>query len=442
MKRIIVIIIIKMICFLSQITGKGSSLPGKIALKLYPDILSTLKLPENIIMVTGSNGKTTTAGMINDILIRNGFTVGYNYEGSNQIEGVTTLLLKICNLSGKVERDILVLEVDERYTRHVLKFITPKYYVVTNLYRDQLTRNGHPEHIYSIIAEGVSDDMHLVLNTDDPLSSMMGYGRENVTYFGVDKNSLSMEQNTSIYNDGAYCPQCKAKLSYDYYQYNHIGGYRCDECGHMRQNPEYCVTDIDAEKGTFVINNEHVIQLYFKSYFNVYNLLTAFAATNLLGVDGEAICDALNNYIIKKERVIEFENEGKNGMLLLSKHENSISYNQSINYIVNQGLESTVAIIVDSVSRKYYTSETSWLWDIDFEELNSNNIKKIILAGQYAYDLGVRFDLSGIDESRIVTTPDLDHMMDLLKDATTDYNYVLTCFSDKKKFTDRVKKWK
>ena len=81
----------------------------------------------------------------------------------------------------------MVLEVDERYTRHVLKYITPKYYVVTNLYRDQLTRNGHPEEVYSIIAQGVTDNMHLVLNTDDPLSSMMGMNRENVTYFGIEK---------------------------------------------------------------------------------------------------------------------------------------------------------------------------------------------------------------------------------------------------------------
>jgi UDP-N-acetylmuramate-alanine ligase len=173
MKRFFVIIITKFLYLIGVIVGKGSSLPGKIALKLYPNILSKLKLPEDIVFVTGSNGKTTTAGMINDILVQNGFSVGYNFEGSNQIEGAATLLLRISNLFGQVKRDVLVLEVDERYSRHILKYITPKYYVVTNLYRDQLTRNGHPELVYSIITQGINDNVHLILNADDPLSSMM-----------------------------------------------------------------------------------------------------------------------------------------------------------------------------------------------------------------------------------------------------------------------------
>jgi UDP-N-acetylmuramate-alanine ligase len=120
MKRMLVILITKVLYLIGLTVGKGSSLPGKLALRIYPNILSRLKLPENIVFVTGSNGKTTTSGMINDILVQNGYRVGYNFEGSNQIEGVATLLLRISNLLGKVKRDVLVLEVDERYSRHIL----------------------------------------------------------------------------------------------------------------------------------------------------------------------------------------------------------------------------------------------------------------------------------------------------------------------------------
>ncbi|MGI6114458.1 MAG: MurT ligase domain-containing protein [Mahellales bacterium] len=441
MKKFIVILITKILYFIGFVIGKGSSLPGKIALKLYPDILSDLVLPENIVIITGSNGKTTTAGMINDILVKNGFSVGYNFEGSNQIEGITTLLLRISDLSGKVNKDVLVLEVDERYTKHVLKYVIPKYYVVTNLYRDQLTRNGHPEYIYSIISQGIKEEMHLVLNTDDPLSSMMGMNRERVTYFGVDKNCHSKESNISIYNDGVYCPNCKGKLEYEYYHYNHIGSYKCKNCGHKRHKPQFCVTEIDFDEGNFVINDGHRIGLSFKSFFNIYNLLTAFTVASLLGVANEDICSSLNNYIIKKERIIEFQIAQKKGMMLVSKHENSISYNQSLMYIVNQREVCTVVIIVDSVSRKYYTSETSWLWDIDFEILKDDNVKGIILAGKYAYDLGVRFEHTGIDKDKISIIPDLDRLMEVIGDTAIGKIYVLTCFSDKKKFTDRVKKW-
>ncbi|HZK34934.1 MAG TPA: Mur ligase family protein, partial [Bacillota bacterium] len=255
MKKMFVIIITKVLCLIGFIVGKGSSLPGKFALELYPCILSSLKLPECIVFVTGSNGKTSTAGMISDILEQNGYKVGYNFEGSNQIEGVATLLLRISNLLGQVKRDVLVIEVDERYSRHILKYVTPKFYVITNIYRDQLTRNGHPELVYSIIAQGLNDNMHFILNADDPLSSMMGMSRENITYFGIDKNSLSTEENSGMYNDGAYCPNCKAELEYDYYHYNHIGSYKCDNCGHAKESPKYNVTEIDFSEGNFVVNN-------------------------------------------------------------------------------------------------------------------------------------------------------------------------------------------
>ncbi|NLZ39459.1 MAG: DUF1727 domain-containing protein [Firmicutes bacterium] len=441
MKKVFVILLTKILYFIGYLVGRGSSLPGQIALKIYPDILSKLVLPENIVFITGSNGKTTTAGMVNDVLVNNGFTVGYNFEGSNQTEGIATLLLRISDFAGRVKKNVLVLEVDERYTRHVLKYITPKYYVVTNLYRDQLTRNGHPEEVYAIMEEGVKDEMHLVLNTDDPLSSMMGINRENVTYFGIEKNSLSKEYSTSMYNDGAYCPQCKEKLVYEYYHYNHIGSYKCENCGHHRHNPEFSVTEIDFDEGYFVINHEHRIELNFKSFYNIYNLLTAFTVASLLGVKSEDICSALNNYIVKKERIIEFQVAQKEGMMIVSKHENSISYNQSLMYIANQKEECTAVILVDSISRKYYTNETSWLWDIDFELLQSDNVKRIILAGKYAYDLGVRFDHSGIDKDKITITPDLDKLMDAINELAVGKIYVLTCFSDKQKYIDKVKVW-
>jgi Zn ribbon nucleic-acid-binding protein len=442
MKRMLVILITKVLYLIGLTVGKGSSLPGKLALRIYPNILSRLKLPENIVFVTGSNGKTTTSGMINDILVQNGYRVGYNFEGSNQIEGVATLLLRISNLLGKVKRDVLVLEVDERYSRHILKYITPKYYVVTNLYRDQLTRNGHPELVYSIITQGINDNTHLILNADDPLSSMLGMGKENVTYFGIDKNELSIEENSGMYNDGAYCPNCKAELEYDYYHYNHIGSYKCDKCGHAKQSPKFNVTEISFSEGNFVINHEHKIDLYFKSYYNIYNLLTAFTVANILGVDGEAICASLNNYIIKKERIIEFELNQNKGMLLLSKHENSISYDQSIMYAVTQDTDCTVLILIDSVSRKYFTSDTSWIWDIDFEKLNDEKVNKIILAGKYAYDLSVRFDHTGIDKDKLIMSPDLDNMITTLSESAVGNIYVITCFSDKNKFTERLSKWK
>lgn len=410
---------------------------GKIALKIDKNILKKVVLPDDIIVVTGSNGKTSTVEMICNTLEANGYKVGCNREGSNQTEGVTTMILNNCNLKGEVKKDILVIESDERYLSHTFKHFRPKYLVVTNLYRDQMTRNGHPELIYDIIKEAITDDIHLILNADDPLTSMYGYKRENVTYFGMDKNNLSVMKNESAYDDGVYCPNCKEPLEYSYYHYNHIGDFECKNCGHKRMKPEYAVTDLNLNNSEMVINNKYKISMNLRSVYMAYNMLATFAVTRLIGLKDDKIVEALNNYIMKNDRVQKFELNGKHGMLLTSKHENSISYNQSLLYITRENNPCTVVIIVDAVSRKYFTSETSWLWDIDFELLKHDCVKKVVLAGKYVHDLVTRFEYSGIDMKKVKATEDLDDMMDEVKENSVGSIYVVTCFSDRMKFMSR-----
>ncbi len=227
MKTSIIILLCKLLRVIGKLVGKGSSLPGRIALKLDPNILKKIKLPDEIVAVTGSNGKTSTVEMIAHVLKSNGKKIAYNKEGSNQIEGVTTFLLNDCTLGGRVKSDIILMESDERFARHTFKHFTPTHYVITNLYRDQMTRNGHPEWVYDIVGESIHEGTHLVLNADDPLVSCFGLGKEAVTWFGVDRLPFSTDRNTSLYHDGRYCPNCKSRMEYDYYHYNHIGSYHC-----------------------------------------------------------------------------------------------------------------------------------------------------------------------------------------------------------------------
>ena len=438
MRVIFTILVCKLLRFAGKLLGKGSSLPGQVALKLCPDILSRISLPDYIIAVTGSNGKTSTVEMIAHILTGSGKKVAWNKEGSNQIEGVTTLVLDSATLSGKVKADILLIESDERFARYTFKYIKPTHYVITNLYRDQLTRNGHPEWVYNAIEDSIHDGTQLILNADDPLVSRFGWGKKNVVWFGADKLSTDTETLESVYNDGAYCPVCKAKMEYSTHHYNHIGHYRCTKCGYRRMDTQYTITSVDLDKGVMEIDGKYKISLALKSLYNIYNILSAYTVASIVGIDGEKIAADMNNYVLKNGRVITFKLGSREGTMLTSKHENSISYDQSLRVASAYKQGCDVMIIVDAVSRKYFTSDVSWLWDIDFEMLGSPNIHQIVLAGKYVNDLAVRFSYTGIPQEKIKLFESIDKAVDHLDSGRKEYIYVITCFSDKGKFLGKV----
>lgn len=434
MKKFFTILVCKLLRFVGKIVGKGSSLPGKIALKMCPDILSRVELPEYIIAVTGSNGKTSTVEMIAHILTANGKSVAWNKEGSNQIEGVTTLVLGSSTFGGKVKSDILLIESDERFAKYTFKYIKPTHYVITNLYRDQLTRNGHPDWVFDALSDSIYPETQLILNSDDPLVSMFGSDRDNVVWFGADELSSDTKELKSVYNDGAYCPRCKAPMTYSTHHYNHIGHYKCTSCGYSRHDTKYTITSVDLDKGEMTINGKDKISLALKSLYNIYNILAAYTVASIVGIDGAKIAADMSDYVMKNGRVITFEIGKRQGTLLTSKHENSISYDQSIRLACADKNGCDVMFIVDAVSRKYFTSDVSWLWDIDFEMLDNDNVHEIILAGKYVNDLAVRFSYTDIPQKKIHIFEDIEDAYHYLESDREEYIYVITCFSDKGKF--------
>ncbi len=436
MKKVFAIIVCKIIRVVGKLVGKGSSLPGQIALKIDPNILDKVKFPKYVIAVTGSNGKTSTVEMIKEVLEKSGLSVAYNAEGSNQIEGVTTFILDNCNLKGEVKTDVVLLESDERYARHTFKHFIPTHYVITNLYRDQMTRNGHPEWMYDIIKESIHDGSKLILNADDPLVN--AFGNKESVYFGIDKFKGSTLKNTSVYDDGIYCPKCKNKMVYDYHHYGHIGSFKCTVCGYKSNERKYRISDVNLDDGYLILDDKYKINLALKSIYNAYNILATYAIARELKIDPSIIVDTLNNYILKNGRVVEFKIGEKLGTLLTSKHENSISYDQSLRVATNYKKDVTAFIMVDAISRKYFTSETSWLWDIDFELLNSPNIKKIVITGRYASDIAERFLYADIDFNKVYIEKDIPRAIDYLKDKAIGHIFAITCFSDQHKLLNRV----
>ena len=434
MRKLLAIIACKLGYFIGRFVGKGSSLPGKVALKICPDILSRVQLPPVVIAVSGSNGKTSTVEMIAAILRADGRKVVYNKEGSNQTEGVATLILTNADLSGRVRADALVIESDERYAARTFRFFKPTHFVVTNLYRDQLTRNGHPESVYDALKPAFAPETELVLNADDPLSSCFGDNRGNAVWFGLDRCEFSSPAPTGVYHDGAYCPVCGAPMEYDYAHYNHIGAWRCTGCGRAKPKTQCTATALDLRNGVLTIDNAVTIQLAFKSIYNVYNILAAYAVSRRVGVPAETAAGVIGNYVLKNGRMQMFRLGGRRGTLLTSKHENSIAYDTNLRYIQDSGTECEVVVIVDAVSRKYFTSETSWLWDIDFDRLNAPNVKRVILSGRYCNDLAERFSYAPLPPEKWEVIETIPGAADALKASGGGEIFVLTCFSDRDKF--------
>ena len=433
MRMFLAILACKLLRFAGKLVGKGSSLPGKYALKICPDILRRVELPPHIIAVTGSNGKTSTVEMIAAILRKSGKQVVYNEEGSNQIEGVTTLVLTNATFSGKVKADVLLIESDERYAVQSFRFFHPTHFVITNLYPDQMTRNGHPESVYDAIAPAIHPDTELILNADDPLSSCFARGQEKVQWFGLDKCSISTKEPTGVYHDGAHCPLCGGRMDYAYVHYNHIGAYLCPKCGHGKHRTDYTATAVDLENGTLTLDDTHTVSLAFRSIYNVYNILAAYAVCCRVGVEGSTAASVISNYVLKNGRMQTFRLGGHHGTLLTSKHENSIAYDTNLRYIASTRAECSVLIIVDAVSRKYFTSETSWLWDIDFDQLSAPHVRRVILSGQYCNDLAQRFAYSALDEGKWQVIPAIADAAESLKADGSEEVYVVTCFSDRDK---------
>ena len=440
MRKFLAIVVCKLVRFAGKLVGRGSSLPGQFALKVCPDILRRVQLPERIIAVTGSNGKTSTVEMIAAILRADGRHVIYNEEGSNQIEGVTTLVLSHATLGGRVRADVLLIESDERYAAHSFQYFHPTEFVITNLYRDQLTRNGHPEWVYDAILPAIHPETELILNADDPLSSCFARGHERVKWFGLDHCPSDTDAPTGVYHDGAYCPVCHAPMEYDYVHYNHIGAYRCTKCDHRKPATDYTATALDLEAGTLTLDGAVEIPLAFRSIYNVYNILAAYAACRECGVPAETIAAAVGGYVLKNGRMQTFRLGGHHGTLLTSKHENSIAYDTNLRYIASQQENCAVLVVVDAVSRKYFTSETSWLWDIDFDQLNVPQVKRVVLSGLYCNDLAERFSFTDIPSENIKILPSIPEACEALRAAGNEELYVVTCFSDRDKVLAHVEK--
>lgn len=402
--------------------------PGKIALQLCPDFMGMLEKPKTIIGVTGTNGKTTTCNMINDILEQNGYDFMNNKYGSNIDGGIATTLLQNATFTGKAKKDLAVLEIDERSANKVYPYLIPTYLVCTNLFRDSLMRNAHTEFIADILNQYIPKETIMIENADDIICSHIAEENQKI-YFGINRLPTDTEDFENITRDIRVCPKCLTKLEYDYVRYHHIGRAHCPNCGYSTPEPDYRVTKLDFENRQMTVSakgTEEVYDLVNDNIINIYNMLASMIVLKQLGLTHEQINSSFAKLKIVETRYSEEVYQGYPIITQLAKGMNPIACSIAFDYTRKQPGNKAVIVILDDLHEEAKGSEdTAWQYDTDYEFLNDESIKQIIVAGPRYLDSYVRMLMADIPPEKIVYKKDLIEATSELKLDGIDKVFIL-----------------
>lgn len=404
----------KTAAWLSRLRGhRGSSLPGMVALKIYPRILLELsrQVRRGIIVTSGTNGKTTTSNMIADVLSGAGYRIIANREGANLITGVTTAFIRQAGVWGKVSCDYAVLEVDEASMPGVLGQVTPKVVVLTNFFRDQLDRYWELDKITGIIRDSLNKHKQttLVLNADDPLVAQFSKTTGLPALFYGLGGGQGSRKNSNQTREGKFCPFCGTPLAYAYFHYGQLGSYNCPGCDFRRPaarveglEPGFadraltCRLAFDRQEVSLVIQVQGL--------YNLYNALAAFAVGLHLGVAPQSILDSLGRYRPVTGRMEKFIYQGKPSYLILVK--NPAGFNEALAALsTGEGARDVFIAINDNDADG---KDISWLWDVDFEMLGADHrqLLHFTCTGQRGEEMALRLKYAGVPQEKISVCPD------------------------------------
>jgi lipid II isoglutaminyl synthase (glutamine-hydrolysing) len=362
--------------------GAASVLPGEISRRLHPRLLPLLfeQVSQGVILVVGTNGKTTTSLLLKKILDDRGFKVVHNSSGANLINGLITALLSSTGITGNLTADYAILEVDENILPLLLQDCQPEYIIALNLFRDQLDRYGEVDTIAQRWHKAIAPlpkDITILLNADDPTLSSLGQQlKQKVLYFGLNEPELYLNEIPHAV-DSIYCPSCGHLLDYQGVYLSHLGDYQCPSCGFKKSE-----TNLDSREWPQIL-----IGVY-----NKYNTLAAGLLAQQLGIDSNHICETIKNFKAAFGRAEELDIDGKKVRILLSK--NPVGMNETIRAVnnINKASNSGVTLLILN-DRIPDGTDVSWIWDVDTEELVQLG-GTLIVSGDRTYDMALRLQYS------------------------------------------------
>lgn len=417
MRLFLAILLCKLSRAALRILGRGgTALPGSLALKLCPDIVARLSRGVRTVMVTGTNGKTTTCRMIEQMLLDAKIDCMANRSGSNLERGIAADLCANASLTGRPKKRTAVIECDEAAFKRVCGEINPEVVVVTNIFRDQLDRYGEVTHTLESIRIGLESVQRatVCLDADDSLvASLAPDAPDRVRFFGID---AALGQGSEI-SDAPRCIVCGAEYEYDFHTFAHLGGFKCPKCGYSRTEPDVAVAGVDTlgpDGSVFEIRVDgeyYTAALSLPAAYNLYNAAAAVAAATALGVGAEGALKSLSHIESGFGRMERFElGKAKVTMVLVK---NPAGCDRAIDYLAGQDFGTAVFCLNDGQADG---TDVSWIWDAGFERIFAGGKapERLIVSGTRAEDMRLRLKYAGADEGSVTIIRDVVELTDAI----------------------------
>ncbi|MCX7771778.1 MAG: MurT ligase domain-containing protein [Clostridia bacterium] len=429
----------------------GTTLPGKVALKICPNLLSMLSDKFRVIMITGTNGKTTTSRIVAGMLEQSGTKFITNKSGANLASGITTTLVSALSMTGKPLVRTALLETDEAAFRTLAPKLKPETVIVTNFFRDQLDRYGELYTTLNGVREGIkgTPDTKLILNADDSLCASLGENVPNpVYYFGL-AEGVYPDKEAGGNTDAAFCIHCQARYDYTSTAFGHLGHFSCPSCGYKRPEAQIECTqilDYDNLSSTIEIRlpeGKITVKLALPGLYNVYNALAGAALGHFIGLKEKGLCCVLEGFECGFGRMESVSVENRELKMILVK--NPTGFNQVLRYLLTQKQRCVVALSIND--RLADGTDISWLWDVDFEILGfmQEQVRAYYVSGERAEDMAVRLKYAGIPEERILLEHQYNELIDAMISASAEKEtiYLLPTYTSmldiRKTLKDRYK---
>ena len=417
--------------------GGGTVIAGHLVPRIAPTALRdvTRSLSNGSIVVSGTNGKTTTTRLISHILVGAGLRPIHNRAGANMLSGLFTAVAQATDWAGRPLGDIGLFEVDEATVPLALQHIEARVLLLHNIFRDQLDRYGEVHFVAGLwrqTAERLGPSTRLVLNADDPLVAVLGAlaHPDSLTYGLAD---ASVGTSTLPHAaDARLCPCCGAALGYEVVYYGHLGWYRCSSCDFLRPSPSITATSVEllGDRGSKlqIDTPDGVMHATLKlpGLYNVYNALAATAACTAIGIRQEVIVRGLETFTAAFGRLERIQVEDRELFLALVK--NPVGFTEVLRTILAQPGRRTLLIAINDLFAD--GTDVSWLWDVEFEQLESR-LNLAVCTGLRAEDMAVRLKYAGVDPSRIHVDNDLRRALEhvLAQSEPHETIYVLPTYT-------------